>query len=225
MNKIGKILWGFAFIIVGTIIGTNALDLTDINIFFNGWWTLLVIIPNLIGLFSNEDSKFGNLIGLVIGIILLLATRGVLDFDTIWALFIPCIFILIGLLMVFDNVTKNNITSKVRARNADELESIVATFAEQKVNINEEDFKGANIDSIFGNVVLDLRKAKINKEAVIKTSIIFGGAEIIVPSDTNVKIKSTPIFGGVSNKVSNKIENKKTIYIESFCLFGGLEIR
>lgn len=225
MNKIGKILWGFAFIIVGTIIGTNALDLTDINIFFNGWWTLLIIIPNLIGLFSNEDSKFGNIIGFVIGIILLLATRGILDLDTIWSLFIPCIFILIGLSMLFNNVTKNNITSKIRARSADELESIVATFAEQKVNINDEDFKGANIDSIFGNVVLDLRKAKISKEAVIKASMIFGGAEIIVPSDTNVKIKSTPIFGGVSNKVSNKTENKKTIYIESFCLFGGLEIR
>lgn len=225
MNKIGRILWGVIFIVVGTIIGTNALDLTDIDIFFDGWWTLFIIIPNVIGLFSNKDSKLGNLIGITIGIILLLASRGILNFDTISALFIPFIFIIIGLSMVFNNVIKDNITEKIRAKGKDELESIVATFAEQKVNMNDEDFTGANIDAVFGSVVLDLRKAKINKDAVIKASTIFGGGEIIVPIDTNVKVKSTPIFGGVSNKVLNRSENKKTIYIEAFCLFGGLEIK
>lgn len=225
MNKISKILWGVAFIVVGTIIGTNALNLTDIDIFFNGWWTLFIIIPNFIGLFSNKDSKFGNFIGITIGIILLLASRGILNFDTISALFIPAILIIIGLSMVFNNVIKDNITEKISAKTKDELESIVATFAEQKVTMNDEEFKGTNIDAVFGSVVLDLRKAKINKDAVIKASTIFGGGEIIVPSDTNVKVKSTPIFGGVSNKVSNRSENKKIIYIEAFCLFGGLEIK
>jgi len=70
-----------------------------------------------------------------------------------------------------------------------------------------------------------LQKAKITKEAVIKASSIFGGIEIKVPSDANIKVKSRPIFGGVSNKILNKVENKKTIYIEAFCLFGGGEIK
>ncbi len=56
-----------------------------------------------------------------------------------------------------------------------------------------------------------MQKAKITKEAVIKASSIFGGIEIKVPSDANIKVKSRPIFGGVSNKILNKVENEKTI--------------
>ena len=65
----------------------------------------------------------------------------------------------------------------------------------------------------------------IEKEAVIYASSIFGGIEIFVPSDVNVKVKSTAIFGGTSNKVINQKENEKTIYIESFCMFGGVDIK
>ena len=61
MNKLTKILWGIVFIAIG--IGLNALEITSINIFFKGWWTLFIIIPCLIGLFdSDSDGKTGNLI-------------------------------------------------------------------------------------------------------------------------------------------------------------------
>jgi len=45
------------------MIGLNALNITDINFFFTGWWTLFIIIPSLIGLFNDKDQdKTGNLI-------------------------------------------------------------------------------------------------------------------------------------------------------------------
>lgn len=34
MKKFGNILWGLVFIVVGLIIGCNAMGITDINIFF-----------------------------------------------------------------------------------------------------------------------------------------------------------------------------------------------
>lgn len=225
IENLGKFFWGLVFIIVGVILGANALDLTDINIFFNGWWTLFIIIPNVIGLFSNKDNKFNNFVGVVVGIILLLTLRGILDTSTVSKLFIPFILVLIGLSIIFNNIIKNKITEKIREKRKDELEPIVATFAEQKINMDDEEFKGANIDVVFTSVALDLQKAKITKEAVIKASSIFGGIEIKVPSDANIKVKSRPIFGGVSNKILNKVENEKTIYIEAFCLFGGVEIK
>ena len=76
MNKISNLLWGLVFIVVGVIFGLNILDITDINIFFDGWWTLFIIVPCFIGLFKDED-KSGNLIGLIIGVCLLL---GCIDF-------------------------------------------------------------------------------------------------------------------------------------------------
>ena len=71
MKKISNLLWGLIFILVGVVFGLNALGISDINIFFNGWWTLFIIVPCFIGLF-NDDDKSGNLIGLIIGICLLL---------------------------------------------------------------------------------------------------------------------------------------------------------
>ena len=43
--KLSNILWGIVLIILGVIIGLNALDITHIDIFFKGWWTFLIIIP------------------------------------------------------------------------------------------------------------------------------------------------------------------------------------
>ena len=225
MNQLNKVMWGLIFILLGVILGTNALGLTNIEIFFNGWWTLFIIIPNFIGLFKNKGDLTGNIIGLLIGSILLLSVRDIINFEIIGILIIPSIFIIIGLSIIFNNIVRSKITEKFKTTSKDGLETIAATFAEQKVDKDNEKFCGANLDAVFGSIVLDLTKADIDKEAFIKTSSIFAGIKIIVPNDINIKIKSTPIFGGITNKIPNKTTNKKTLYIESFCLFGGLDIK
>lgn len=225
MSKIGKILWGLVFIVVGMIVGSNALGITNIDVFFKGWWTLFIIIPCFISMFEGNGSKLGNLIGLIIGVILLLGARGIISFDMIAKLIFPIAFIVIGICMIFNETVKSKVTEKVRDGNKNGMECITATFSSQKVNKDNEEFKGANLDSVFGGIVLDLKRANINNEAVIKASSIFGGIDIIVPADVNLKVKSTPIFGGVSNKITNQKENEKTLYIEAFCLFGGVEIK
>ena len=40
-----------------------------------------------------------------------------------------------------------------------------------------------------------------------------------------VKIKSTPIFGGVTDKSVHNQESEHTIYINSTCIFGGVDIK
>ena len=52
----------------------------------------------------------------------------------------------------------------------------------------------------------------------------FGGIDILVPENVNVKLNSSCIFGGVSNKAS-VYENAPTIYINGVCLFGGVDIK
>ena len=226
MNNFNKVLWGIVFIALGIVIGLNALDITSINIFFKGWWTLLIIIPCLIGLFdSKNQSQTGNIIGVVIGVALLLATRGIINFSLVWKMLIPIIFVAIGLSIIFNETIKSKISNKVKEASKNGLENITATFAEQKINKDGEEFKGANLDAVFGGVNLDLRKANIENEAAIKASSIFGGIEILVPESVNVKVKGTPIFCGVSNKSIYNKENTKTLYIEAFCMFGGVDIK
>ena len=41
MKKFRNIIWGIVLILVGLVIGGNALGITNIDLFFDGWWTLL----------------------------------------------------------------------------------------------------------------------------------------------------------------------------------------
>lgn len=162
---------------------------------------------------------------MIIGVALLLASRGILDFSVVWKMIIPIIFVAIGLSMIFNETLKAKISNKVKEGTKNGLENITATFATQKVSKDNEEFKGANLDAVFGSVSLDLRNANIEKESVIKASSIFGGVEIFLPQNVNVKVKATPIFGGVTNKTLTNKENDKTLYIDALCMFGGVDIK
>ncbi|MGM9641137.1 MAG: LiaF transmembrane domain-containing protein [Faecousia sp.] len=93
-------LWGVILICVGLLLGLNAFGITSIELFFDGWWTLFIIVPCFMGLFSDHD-KTGNLIGLCVGVFLLLCCRNILSFDTLWKLVFPAIVILIGAKLIF----------------------------------------------------------------------------------------------------------------------------
>lgn len=224
-ENFSRVVWGFVLVILGVVWGLNATGVANINIFFDGWWTLFIIIPCFIGLIDPKNSdKSGNAIGLLVGIVLLLASRDYISFDLVWKLLLPIVVVVIGLSMIFENTIKSKISQKIKEASKNSLDGIVATFSEQVVNKNNEAFEGANLDSVFGSIILDLTKAKLKEETVIKASAIFGGIDIIVPNDVEVKVKATSIFGGVSNKALNK-DGKKVIYIDALCLFGGIDIK
>ena len=227
MEKLNRILWGLVFIVLGIVIALNALDIINFNIFFNGWWTFIIIIPCFIGLFDGtKEGKLGNIIGILVGVVLLLVAQGLLRFDIVFKLFIPAVLVIIGLYLLFGNVFRSKVTDKLRElkKESGNGEAICATFSEQFVTKNDEKFENATVDAVFGSVVLDLSKAKIKDEAVVTVSAIFGGVDIIVPKDVEVKIKSTPIFGGVSNTTKTK-DAKKVIYIDALALFGSVEVK
>ena len=227
MEKLNRILWGLVFIVLGIVIALNTLDIINFNIFFNGWWTFIIIIPCFIGLFDGtKEGKLGNIIGILVGVVLLLVAQGLLRFDIVFKLFIPAVLVIIGLYLLFGNVFRSKVTDKLRElkKESGNGEAICATFSEQFVTKNDEKFENATVDAVFGSVVLDLSKAKIKDETVITASAIFGGIDIIVPKDVVVKIKSTPIFGGVSNTTKTK-DAKKVIYIDALALFGSVEVK
>ena len=227
MRKLGNILWGVVLIVIGVILTLNALEITDINIFFDGWWTLLIIIPSAIELIAREN-KFWSVVWLIIGILLLLACRDILDFDLLWKLTIPVILILIGINLIFKDKIERTMEKKNKElkEKGQHLEEYCATFGEIKEDFNNQEFNGANANAIFGSIDLDLRKAVINEDKLIKTCAVFGGIEIIVPENVNIKVKSIPIFGATSNKTGRKYDEKvPTIYVDSFCMFGGVDIK
>lgn len=227
MKKFGNVLWGIVLIIVGVIFGLNAVGLTDINVFFRGWWTLFIIVPSFIELFRSTN-KMWSIIWLVIGIVLLLCAQNILSFRLIGKLIFPFILVMIGLSIIFKDTVNKKVTEKIRNLNSNkgEFDEFCATFGSQQSDFSGQEFQGANLDAVFGSVELDISKAIIKNDQVINANAIFGGIEIRVPTGVNIKVKSTPIFGGVSNKAKTDYnESSPTIYINGVAMFGGVEIK
>lgn len=227
MNKISNMLWGILFLIIGVIFGLNALEITNIDIFFDGFWTLFIIVPCFIGLFSDNDKE-GNLIGLVIGIALFLACQDLIEFRLILKLIVPFILVVIGLSFIFKDAINRKVKNKIKSINKEKNidKEYCATFGEQNINYYNEEFTGCSLSAVFGGVKCDLRDAIIKEDTIINASSIFGGITIYAPKDVDVKINSTPIFGGAYDKRSAKNKDStKKIYVNATCLFGGVEIK
>lgn len=226
MKKLRSILWGIALITVGVIFGLNTLGITNINIFFDGWWTLFIIVPCVIGLFRRED-KTANILFLIVGVYLLLSCRGV-DMTILWKLLIPTIIILIGLKLILKSLFGSKVEGEMKKleMKSDKVCNGFAAFSGSYINMDGQTFYGAEWNAVFGGIKCDLRNARIPQDAVIKATAIFGGIDILLPEDVNVKVMSNSIFGGVSNKHSKVTDpNAVTIYIEGSGIFGGVDIK
>ena len=223
-NKITNILWGLVLVALGVIFGLNALEITDITIFFDGWWTLFIIVPCFIGLFK-DSNKAVNGIGLGIGIFLLLACQDLIDFDILMKLMGPVLLVVIGLCFIFRDFLGGKAAKKIRSFRKSDRE-VCATFSEQNVDFGGEVFDGCTLSGIFGSVNCNLKDTVISADCAVHVSAIFGGVTIHVPDNVNVKVAATPIFGGVADKRHNKVTNAPvTLYINATCLFGGIDIK
>lgn len=224
MKKYKNIVYGIMLILLGIIIALISLDIIHTNLFFKGWWTLVIIIPSIIGLLFDDD-KLGNIISLIIGILLLLGVRNIIDYKILLKLFVPILLVTVGLSLILKNILESKKTLQIKELNKvkDNTKDIFATLSNENKKIIGE-FKGISIDAVFSNVELDLREAEIKKDQVINVSTIFSGVTILTNNNIKVIVKSDSLFGGVSNHIEDKDE-AKTIYINASCLFGGVEIK
>lgn len=225
MKRSRRLLWGLILIVFGVCVLLNRLDVTDFNIFFDGWWTLFIIVPCTVNLFT-EKNKFGSLICIAIGVFLLLCAQNVIEYSLFWKFFGPAIIVIIGLKMVFSGLfsRKMHKESDDVNKKSKSAKKICAVFSGSDIKSDSEVFEGAELVAIFGGVDCDLRGAVIENDCSIDLFVAFGGIDILVPENVNVKLNSTCIFGGVSNKAS-VYENAPTIYINGVCLFGGVDIK
>jgi len=102
-------------------------------------------------------------------------------------------------------------------------------FGGSKEKIDFSNFKGGEINTVFGGIELDLSDSKL-AEGVHRLEInsVFGGMVLFVPINWNIEMQSTNIFGNfVDNrpKPAFEIDEKRTLIIEANAVFGGGEIK
>ncbi len=249
-NRASNVLWGIAFIIIGIGFAGRAFDMWDFNLFFDGWWSLFIIIPCGISIITN-GPRSSNIVGLIIGLILLLVAQDIIRWSTIGNLIVPLILVIIGMGFIFRNNTHHHDTMEfndfVEPNNTDPnfttgtcgsgqdtcqgksqgaCKDICAIFSGRKVTYQNETFTGATINSIFGGAELDLRNAYMNGHVDIVVTSVFGGTTIYVPGNVRVEVSGVPIFGGIDNKAPSPIGDVRAVlHINANCMFGGIEIK
>lgn len=222
MKKLNRALWGIVLAAAGVLFALNALEITKIDVFFDGWWTLFILIPCFVGLFTERD-KTGNIIGLLVGVFLLLCSRDILDFSMVWKLLLPAILFIIGIKMICSSIWGKK-TDALPTKAGSGPVIARAIFGGRDLNYEGQVFEGGEITAIFGGVDCNLKNAIIKKDCAIRATAIFGGIDILVPANVNVVVNSVSVFGGFSNETVAQ-PDVPTIYIKGFCMFGGVDIK
>lgn len=210
MKKYSLTIIGIILIVIGIILCGNFFSLWNVNLLFDGWWCLFIIVPSFCGLLKKEWVP--SLLGLTIGTLLLLQTRNIIDWSMVYKVFLPFSLILFGVSLIF---------AKVKINNSD-TSNYIAIFSENKTIIDES-FIGSTCVSLFGKVDLDLRKAKISEDTVITCISIFGETNILLPDNVKIKTSGAPIFGGIDDKHTSV--DGPIVEINYVCIFGGISLK
>lgn len=224
-KKINAIVWGVLLIAIGAGIALKLFGILEIDVFFDGWWTLLIILPCTVGLLTEKD-KTGNLVGLAIGVFMLLACQDVLDFGFVAKLIVPALAIIGGIKLLVKALKKDDTHTTDFSCKDGKKQSACAVFSGAELKPYNEVFRGAELTAIFGGVDCDLRNAIIDRDCEIRATAVFGGIDIVLPANVNVEVDSHSLFGGVSaKKKQNEPTNTVTVYINGTGMFGGVEIQ
>ena len=227
MNRVRSVVWGVVLVALGTAIGLNVLGITDFEIFFDGWWTLFIIIPSFVGIITEKDKTF-SIIGLVTGSVLLLAYQDLIDKSMIWKMILPFVIVLIGIKMIFKDIFNREVNQAKKKLDASGVkpEEYAVTFSGQHLDFSGRVFSSAEFNAVFGSMKCNLQNAIITDGAVINLCSVFGHIDVYLPPNVNVKVSSSSVFGGISDKRAVKTADSNiTVYVVGNCIFGGADIK
>jgi hypothetical protein len=81
--------------------------------------------------------------------------------------------------------------------------------------------------SCFGDVVLDLREARVGAaEVVIEASSVFGDIDLLVPEGIAIEVRVTTIFGSVRQEAGDVAPaGAPRVIISGWTVFGDIHVR
>ncbi|MBQ4036710.1 MAG: hypothetical protein IJC84_01130 [Clostridia bacterium] len=225
MKKSTQVVWGIVLVVAGVIFGLNALHITDIDLFFDGWWTLFILVPCTVGLFTERD-KTGNLIGLLIGVGLLLWQREIVSFSLLWKLVLTCAVVIVGLRLLLGALFGKKADPAHAPSVGPAPKNATAVFSGVDLDYNGQPFEGASLTAVFGGIKCDLRGAIIDRDCTVQVTAAFGGIDLLLPPNVNAKLAVTGIFGGAENKTApHPLPDVPTVYVQGVALFGGVDVK
>lgn len=220
-------------LVLGLIaIGLGVLFILDnLNLLHLGWawnvgevwryWPALLIIAGLVQILRACCTGH-----LVIGVILTIA--GGVMFPYLSYLryqisdFWPLILVAVGANVVWRTLGGGRRT----ATDSSDIVNGFALLSGVVRTCNSQDFRGGELTAIMGGCEVDLRQASIiDGKATIQVLALWGGIEIKVPEDWNVRSSVAPLLGGFEDRTRPPMDGSgKTLHVRGAAIMGGIEV-
>lgn len=209
------------------------------------WQMLLITLGLFMGL-KHSFRGYGWLIMMAVGGVFMLEYV-VPDFN-LKPYFWPIIIIMVGLFMIFKPRKRHRkhhywkeewkkrqqekwgkfVDENPENISSNDIINSVAIFGSVKKNVISKNFKGGEITCVFGGADVNLIQSDIHGEVVLEVNHIFGGSQLVVPSNWKVKSELVAIFGGIEDSRhvnENATDEDKVLIIKGSAIFGGIEIK
>lgn len=219
VKSLPQLLVGGAVIFVGVGFLLDALNAWDFSSLIADMWPVLVMAVGLASLLTNPSAPLWPAFIIGAAVLALLRNLDVVDFD-VWQVIWPMAIIVFGLSFFFDKLFPGG-----RPVQSEASDLFVAFSGIDTVNRSTK-YQGGRLTALFGGIKLDLREAKLSKDARLDVFTAFGGVEILVPDSWAVNAHGLPLFGGIENKARSKAGAKGPVLnVRGTCLFGGVGIK
>jgi predicted membrane protein len=223
-----KALIGLVFLIAGLLLVFRNMDFLPYyfdNLIFS--WPMLLVAIGLVLALGSKDRTAGWIVA-GIGAFFLLPHIFNQSFH-MYKLFWPAIFIVIGAILITTRHSKKH-HEFTKDTSIDDWVEYTNVFSGTNKKVVSDNFKGGNIEAVFGGSELDLTKATLAPgRNVLEVTCVFGGITIIVPDSWYVSIEVTPVLGGFSDsrKKSHMIvpDSSSQLVITGTVVFGGGELK
>lgn len=220
---------GAVILAIGAIFLLNNMGIVNAGHFFQ-FWPLILIFAGLAKL-VNPCGRAWGVILIVFGSLLQLNALGYGHFS--WGEMWPLALIAGGAFAMWSALQARKMAEGLNANSADPRTTLneSAIFGGIEKRLNGKEFRGGQLQSLFGGIEIDLRDADIDGvEAVLHTNAMFGGIELRVPETWYVAARGQGIFGGFKDSTrytapGDTDKPKKTLIVVGTAIFGGVEIR
>ena len=241
--KMSSIVCGLFFMAAGVLLfAFNAGILPAEYKFVVFSWQMLLAAMGFVFLFSRH-KRIAGIIMMMVGGFFLLPKLNIdgLDFigQNYWAIVLICVGIfIVGSTIFGKQFFRHSEEWHGSYRHSHGWKSYEnkagyidrnCVFGGSNEKLNLKNFKGGDINSVFGGIELDMSDCQL-AEGVhhLELNSVFGGILLYVPIDWKIEINQTQFFGQFADnrpKPEFEVDEKRTLIIEVNAVFGGGEIR
>ncbi len=250
-NNNGAIGFAILLILAGTIFLLLNLGIIPekYSPLFTKWPTVLIVIG--LWLLIKRDFTTGIILT-ALGIFFIYPTLHRvfpeffidinIDMRTYW----PVILIAVGVVLVFGRILPHNRSSrkwddkydgeqynwsdndKQTQSSADYIEKNIIFGGSEQIVLSQN-FRGGDGNVMFGELVIDLRRAKLAQGIYkLELNVMFGGITVYVPTDWNVEVRTSSFLGAFDDKRYQSeavADSPSKLVIKGNALLGGGEIK